>query len=449
MEIIPGRDDIDNNIPTSRGQILEVEQIAGTGDALSFVEVVDPYSLTGDTYEVVVDSVLVDGNKNVSFSLKNKTANKTVFANSREFSSTSAGMKVFNGFKLAFANYGLDSLGSNLSKVQDILEINGPNGTPILDPPNVYGGLNSTKKWTVVGHGTKGKISLDPKKLSDDGLRYKTIEIRFTGTSPYYLVGYKTGTPATIFRKDDAIAAGTVPFQVWDLGDDLNSTNDDKRLVLKVHDFYRKGLVTDSTKAIDDKQFTQLANGEWEMLYMFDTTAACYYDASGNLPATSGSLADGDFVLAYFSFKGELPAPGTVLRVNTLKPLSQGDIFSFSTQKANFNDKNLAKKNLDKLTVYPNPYFGSNNLETDKYRRFVRFTGLPKEATIRIFTISGVFIQKIEKDGFDQYVDWNLQNESGIPVASGIYIAYVDMPGVGTKTMKLAVILEQQYIDRL
>lgn len=451
MEIFPGRDDIDNNVPTSRGQILEVEQSAGTGDAYSFVEVVDPYSLTGDTYEIVVDSTVVNtsGDKDVSFTIKDKTLNKTISSQSRDFSSTTAGMKVFDGFKLAFQNYGLDSLGSNLSKVENILEINGPNGTPILDPINVYGNLNSTKKWTIIGKGTKGKVSLDPKKLSDDGLRYKVLEIRFTGTSPYYLVGYKTGTPATIFKKDDELATSTLPFQVWDLGDDLNSANDDKRLVIKVHDFYRKGTVTDSTKAIDDKKWTQLANGEWEMLYMFDTTKTCFYDGSGNLPATSGNLVDGDFVLAYFVFKGELPAPGTVLRVNTLKPLSQGDVFTFSTLKANFNDKNLAKKNLDKISVYPNPYFGSNNLETDKYRRFVRFTGLPKEATIRIFSISGVFIQRIDKNDFDQYVDWNLQNESGLPVASGVYIAYIDMPGIGTKTMKLAVILEQQYIDRL
>lgn len=452
LEVIPGRNDIDNNIPTKRGQILDVEQIAGNGDAFSYVEIVDPYSLTGATYDIVVDSTVVDattGAKDVSFSVLNKATNKNIVTESREYTNTTEGAKVFEGFKFAFQNVGLDSLGSSLSKVQAVWETKGANGTPILSPKNVYGGLNSTGKYTIIGKGTKGKISLDVKKLSDDGLRYKTLEIRFTGTSPYYLSGYKIGTPATIFKKDDILADNTLPFQIWDLGNDITSTSDDKRMVIKVLDFSRKGLVTDSTKAIDDKKWTQLASGEWEQLFVFDTTSVCYYDANGNLPATSGTQVDGDFALAFMVFKGDQPPAGTVLKVDTYKPLAAGDKFTFSTLKADFNDKNLAKKNLDKITVYPNPYFGSNNLETDKYRRFVRFTGLPKEAVIRIFNLSGVFIQKIEKDGFDQYVDWNLQNENGLPVASGVYIAYIDMPGVGTKTMKIAVILEQQYIDRL
>jgi len=453
VELIPGRVDIDDNIPTKRGDFLEVTQVQGNGDASTFVEVVDPASLTGAVYEIVVDSTVVNdttGAKDVSFSIKNKTSNDLLYDKSREFEVSTSGLKVKEGIKVAFSNIGLDSLKGGLSRVQKIDEIKGPNGVPILEPIDVYSQLNSTKKWTIIGKGTKGKISLDVKKPVDDGLQYKTLEIRFTGTSPYYLSGYKTGTPQTIFKKEDSLALGTLPFQIWDLGNDVTNPADDKRLVLKILDFSRKGLVTDSTKAIDDRKWTKLANGEWEQVYAFDTTVTCFYGADGSLPPTSGpTLKDADFVLAFMVFKGDEPAAGTVLRVDTYKPLAQGDVFSFTAPKANFNDKALAKKNLNKISVYPNPYFGSNNLETDKYRRFVRFTGLPKEAIIRIFSLSGVFINKLEKDGFDQYVDWNLQNESGLPVASGIYIAYIDMPGVGTKTMKIAVIIEQQYIDRI
>jgi len=79
----------------------------------------------------------------------------------------------------------------------------------------------------------------------------------------------------------------------------------------------------------------------------------------------------------------------------------------------------------------------------------VRFTNLPHQAMIRLFNLSGVFIQRIDKDDTNQYVDWDLRNRDGLPVASGIYIAYLEMPGIGTKIMKIAVIMEQQYIDRL
>ncbi|HMU43524.1 MAG TPA: hypothetical protein PKA80_09505, partial [Ignavibacteriaceae bacterium] len=85
----------------------------------------------------------------------------------------------------------------------------------------------------------------------------------------------------------------------------------------------------------------------------------------------------------------------------------------------------------------------------NKYARFMRFTGLPTQSTIRIVSLAGVFVRKIEKNSTSPYVDWDLLNSSGVPVASGVYIAYIDMPGIGTKIMKLAVIQETQYIDRI
>jgi hypothetical protein len=42
---------------------------------------------------------------------------------------------------------------------------------------------------------------------------------------------------------------------------------------------------------------------------------------------------------------------------------------------------------------------------------------------------------------------WDLQNESGLPVASGMYIAYIDMPDQGKqKVLKLMVIQSQQQL---
>ncbi|MGZ3884597.1 MAG: hypothetical protein ACXVPD_10370, partial [Bacteroidia bacterium] len=34
------------------------------------------------------------------------------------------------------------------------------------------------------------------------------------------------------------------------------------------------------------------------------------------------------------------------------------------------------------------------------------------------------------------YQDWDLKNQSGIPVASGLYIFHIDAPGVGEKILK-------------
>ncbi len=148
-------------------------------------------------------------------------------------------------------------------------------------------------------------------------------------------------------------------------------------------------------------------------------------------------------------FEGGTPAEGSVVRVEAWQPLSKGDVFEGKAVGPTLGDVTIAKNNMDNISVFPNPYFGANELERDKYQRFMRFTNLPVQASIRIFTIGGIFIAKIDKDPGTQYVDWNLRNKDGLPVASGIYLAYIDMPGIGSKVMKLAVIMETQYIDRL
>ena len=34
------------------------------------------------------------------------------------------------------------------------------------------------------------------------------------------------------------------------------------------------------------------------------------------------------------------------------------------------------------------------------------------------------------------YQDWDLKNQNGIPVASGLYIIHIDAPGIGEKIVK-------------
>jgi hypothetical protein len=113
------------------------------------------------------------------------------------------------------------------------------------------------------------------------------------------------------------------------------------------------------------------------------------------------------------------------------------------------NSAEVAKSSIDKVGVFPNPYYGTHGLEVSKYDRYMRFINLPKKATIRIFNLGGAFIAKLEKDDNSDTIDWDIRNKDGLPVASGMYIAYIDMPNVGTRVLKLAVILEAQYIDRI
>ncbi|MCW8813025.1 MAG: T9SS type A sorting domain-containing protein, partial [Chlorobium sp.] len=109
----------------------------------------------------------------------------------------------------------------------------------------------------------------------------------------------------------------------------------------------------------------------------------------------------------------------------------------------------LAKSQVSDINVFPNPYYGVNSEEVNKYNRFVTFTHLPEKANIKIFNLAGVLVRSIEKDDADQYQRWDLANQNGLPVASGLYIAYIDMPDLGsTKILKVAIIQEEQILDR-
>jgi hypothetical protein len=124
------------------------------------------------------------------------------------------------------------------------------------------------------------------------------------------------------------------------------------------------------------------------------------------------------------------------------------DEFTF-TAPVPSSSADLAKQDVEKINVFPNPYYGVNSEELNKYNRFVTFSHLPAKATIRIFNLAGVMVKTIEKNSTSQFERWDLANDTGLPVASGLYIAYIDMPDIGkTKILKLAIIQEQQILDR-
>jgi hypothetical protein len=108
-----------------------------------------------------------------------------------------------------------------------------------------------------------------------------------------------------------------------------------------------------------------------------------------------------------------------------------------------------AKEDVKKINVFPNPYYAVNSEEINKYNRFVTFTHLPKKAKVRIFNLAGVLVRTIDKTDDTQFLRWDLANEDGLPVASGLYIAYIELPELGTtKILKLAIVQEQQVLDR-
>lgn len=134
-------------------------------------------------------------------------------------------------------------------------------------------------------------------------------------------------------------------------------------------------------------------------------------------------------------------------------------MYSFNTSDIAtlFQDADAAKNALDLVRVVPNPYYGSSAYETNRIDNRVRITNLPSKCTIKIFTMNGTLVRTITRDVSGQediylgtsgsgsdikqskrtpYADWDLKNQSGISVASGLYIFHIDAPGIGEKIIK-------------
>jgi hypothetical protein len=115
-------------------------------------------------------------------------------------------------------------------------------------------------------------------------------------------------------------------------------------------------------------------------------------------------------------------------------------------------DSNFSKTKLQKINVVPNPYWAHNPMEREPQQHLVRITNLPGQgAKIRIFTLAGDLVRVIDDadrrtDGTSglQYVNWDLRNDHGYPVGSGVYLIHVEVPNVGIVARKAAIVMPQE-----
>ncbi|MGA7306397.1 MAG: hypothetical protein WBW88_16075, partial [Rhodothermales bacterium] len=58
-------------------------------------------------------------------------------------------------------------------------------------------------------------------------------------------------------------------------------------------------------------------------------------------------------------------------------------------------------------------------------------------------------VKTLNKSGPSTSLDWDLTTEEGLPVASGMYLVYVEVPGVGDKVIKFGVVKKRIQLDLL
>jgi flagellar hook assembly protein FlgD len=91
---------------------------------------------------------------------------------------------------------------------------------------------------------------------------------------------------------------------------------------------------------------------------------------------------------------------------------------------------------LELINVVPNPYYAFSEYERNRLDTRVKITNLPEKCTIKIYTVNGKLVRTFKKDSEITSLDWDLNNWKGIPVASGVYLIHVEVPGAGEKILK-------------
>jgi len=134
------------------------------------------------------------------------------------------------------------------------------------------------------------------------------------------------------------------------------------------------------------------------------------------------------------------------LALNNNKPM-----YEFNTEDiaVHHGDLQIAKNALKLIRVVPNPYYGNSAYELSQLDNLVKITNLPGTCTISIYSINGNLVRRFTKDNGITFLDWDLKNQYGIPIASGAYIIHINAPGIGERVVKFFGALRPQDLHTL
>jgi hypothetical protein len=308
---------------------------------------------------------------------------------------------------------------------------------------------SSTRPWNslsmAVTYPSKTSYYGFNSQLTPESLR--NVKIVFTG--------YGSGQKAYRFFATDATHFNyqemkDVPFKVYEV-EPNDGTLNPRQLncaFLEYPDGHYDSLWSPTADTLGGK----------EVLYIFNSN----YDPNPNSNYTSKNLLlqQSQFDIMY-TWSPKLISPGAAFHNNdefmiypytvTRSQFAPGYpiFYQFETKAPIIGNTNLAAQNndLNKITIVPNPYYGFSSLETPVTGRFVAFRRLPKNCTIKIYTINGDLIKTLEKNNNNSTLNWDMTNVENVPVASGIYICLIDAPGIGTKVLKAAIFTAEERID--
>ncbi|MCH9030169.1 MAG: hypothetical protein IH819_11300, partial [Bacteroidetes bacterium] len=317
-------------------------------------------------------------------------------------------------------------------------------GKDVIDPLGVPEAIHTSNKSNI----TKETLELD----------IKNVELRFGQTGKAYRYIKK-------FRSTYGGDSGwvDVPFQAWAI--EQNSGTEYQLAV----GFIESALASDTlgnpdgiydpgTDVFGSKEYILIFNSPYDPegnAYAYTGNSAKWANLGGGFNLSTGDPRFNDSLkaIAKSPYFDALYVAGIQRALGQETAEMTGiysiEIFSILTPE----DRYRFKVNLDitadterdlfnKINIFPNPFFANNPVTayTGESGQYVTFSFLPNEATIKIYSLAGHLIRTLEKSDESPYMKWDLKNEYGRRIGSGMYLAIVSNLRLGEKVLKFAII---------
>lgn len=193
-------------------------------------------------------------------------------------------------------------------------------------------------------------------------------------------------------------------------------------------------IIIDPTKLTGhtyEVKFAERTDGVYWQLYDSTLSSKLLYNSNKYNEGDASAIIDG------FQIKLD----------TTLGMFQTRAIYRFKTTGKTYSEE-LVRQDLERINIYPNPYYGANPRERSQYETYVNINHLPEwhKVNIKIYDLAGQLVRRLIKnaDG-NQEIRWDLGNEHGLPVSSGMYIVHIEVPDYGyEKILKVGIIQEQK-----
>ncbi|MBN2093278.1 T9SS type A sorting domain-containing protein [candidate division KSB1 bacterium] len=438
------------------GDTLEVNH-TGPSDGIVTPIVLDPNAATGDEYKVTFS---VDDHGGYVWNLINMTAGDTLLKN-QENQTGDDNYLIIDGIQVKVAgpppgmiDYDVPSGTRQFTWAGGAggWEMGGFGGAIGWDQPATYWGSGYAYPVTELKHTLFKLASVDADgnfDPNDENVSYGYRYLRQASGDPAkpefapYIVNTEEASGASyVFQGFEK----SIPLSAWDV---MDPDNPRRLVVAHFENNVEEGLVDGKYWPPYYEDADNTVSREWLFVYDEDYSETPNPDYEIGIDAQPASpIMWWLFVARRYDGPWSEAGTGTdQFTIIAALPNSESDEFTFTSPAPTYA-KNTAKADVKNINVFPNPYYGFNIVEKDRYNRYVTFSHLPEKATIRIFTLAGVLVKTIEKDNQSQFTTWDLENEDGLPAASGVYITYIDMPDLDeTKILKVAIVREQQFLS--